>query len=127
LWDAIAEEDAGAHVVFVGRTRRRTGTRVTRRLVYEAFAPMAEAELQRLLQDAAEAYGLTAGVILHRLGEVAVGAASIAVAVSSPHRRSSFAAVAAIMDAVKYGVPIWKQEWFEDGSQEWVHPQEPQP
>jgi molybdopterin synthase catalytic subunit len=96
-------------------------------LVYEAFTPMAEAELQRLLQEAAERHGLTAGVILHRLGEVAVGAASIAVAVSSPHRRSSFAAVAWIMDMVKTRVPIWKQEAFEDGSQEWVHPQEQAP
>lgn len=122
LWQEIADDDAGAHFVFVGRTRRTTAGKITQQLSYEAFRPMAESELRDLLLSASQTYTLTAGVIVHRIGEVAVGEASIAVAVSSAHRRNGFEAVAWIMDEVKQCVPIWKQERFDDGTTEWVHP-----
>lgn len=122
LWEEVADDDAGAHFVFVGRTRRTTAGKITRQLSYEAFRPMAESELRELLLSASRTYQLTAAVIVHRLGDIAVGEASIAVAVSSPHRRNGFEAVAWIMDEVKQRVPIWKQERFDDGTTEWVHP-----
>lgn len=122
LWQEVADDDAGAHFIFVGRTRRTTAGKLTQQLSYEAFRPMAESELRNLLFAASKTYQLTAAVIVHRLGEVAVGEASIAVAVSSPHRRNGFDAVAWIMDQVKQHVPIWKRERFEDGTTEWVHP-----
>ncbi len=60
--------------------------------------------------------------LVHRLGEVGLGEASVAVAVSSPHRRDAFAAAEWLMDRLKQEVPIWKQEHWADGSSEWVHP-----
>ena len=122
LWQALADEDAGAHVVFVGRTRRRTGGRVTEQLAYEAFRPMALEQLQRLLGEAASRWDLATALVVHRLGRVPVGEASVAVAVSSPHRGDSLQAVAWIMDQLKQRVPIWKREHFDDGTTQWIHP-----
>jgi molybdopterin synthase catalytic subunit len=61
-------------------------------------------------------------VLIHRLGYVALGEASVLVAVSTPHRRDAFEAAAWLMDAIKGEVPIWKQEHWADGRCDWVHP-----
>ena len=122
LWDALADDDAGAHLVFVGRTRRRTQGRVTEQLAYEAFRPMALEQLELLLREAAQRWTITVATVVHRLGPVPVGEASVAVAVSSPHRGDSLQAVQWIMDQLKQRVPIWKREHFADGTSEWIHP-----
>ena len=122
LWDVLADDDAGAHLVFVGRTRRRTGSQVTERLAYEAFRPMALEQLHALLNEAADRWVLTTALVVHRLGCVPVGEASVAVAVSSPHRGDGLQAVTWIMDQLKQRVPIWKREYFADGTTQWIHP-----
>lgn len=122
LWEALADDDAGAHLVFVGRTRRRTGGRVTAQLAYEAFRPMALEQLQALLAEAADRWDLKAALVIHRLGCVPVGEASVAVGVSSSHRGDGLDAVGWIMDQLKQRVPIWKREHFADGTTEWMHP-----
>ena len=63
---------------------------------------------------------------MHRIGSVPVGEASVAIAVSTPHRASSFEAAEWLINTLKTEVPIWKRECFADGSQEWVHP-DPEP
>ena len=60
--------------------------------------------------------------IVHRVGDVPIGETSVVVAVSSPHRVDAFEAAAWIMDELKKAVPIWKQEQWADGTQEWIHP-----
>ena len=67
-------------------------------------------------------YALTACVIRHRLGEVAVGETSVAIATSAPHRREAFAAAEWLMERIKSDVPIWKCEEGRDGDRAWVHP-----
>jgi len=125
LWQQIADDDCGSHLVFVGRTRRQTHSpdlnMVTETLAYEAFQPMAIKELHGLLAEAAERWPLRKLVGLHRLGEVPVGEASVAIALASPHREACMQAMPWIMDELKSRVPIWKQEHFEGGESEWVH------
>ena len=119
---AVSDPDVGSHGWFCGVTRRTTGNRVTHSLHYEAYHPMAERELQRLAAEAAQRFGLKRLLIVHRLGEVPVGEASVVVGCSSPHRDATFQALPWILNELKTQVPIWKRERFSDGSSDWVHP-----
>ncbi|WP_442510834.1 molybdenum cofactor biosynthesis protein MoaE [Novipirellula sp. SH528] len=125
LLSKIADPDVGAHAWFYGVTRRITGDRITSLLSYEAHQPMALAELNRLAGEAIEQFGLSKIVIVHRLGEVPVGEASVVLGCSSAHRKQSFAALPWLMDQIKTDVPIWKRETYTDGTTQWVHPTDP--
>jgi len=122
----LDDPDVGAQAWFLGVTRRRTaavsGVRETFELSYEAHRPMAHRELRRLAAAAADRFDLHGVVIVHRLGDVPVGEASVAVGCSSPHRLAAFEALPWIMDRLKETVPIWKRERYADGTTEWVHP-----
>ena len=119
---SVAEAAAGAHVLFVGTTRGVTGDVVTLGLEYEAHEPLARALLGDLAEQAVRTYSLTGCAVVHRLGAVPVGSASVAVATSAPHRREAFAAAEWLMERIKRDVPIWKREEAADGSRTWVHP-----
>lgn len=125
--DALHDIDTGAHAWFAGVTRRTTATetgavRTTATLHYEAHEPMALGQLQKLAEQALDRYSLRGVVIVHRLGEVPLGEASVLVGCSSAHRKDSFAALPWIMDKLKADVPIWKRETYQDESTEWIHP-----
>lgn len=118
---------AGAVVAFLGITRGITsdasdGQRFTERLAYDAYQQMAEAKLAELEVAARGRWPLVECLVVHRLGEVPVTEASVAVVASSPHRRDAFEAAEWLIDTLKQDVPIWKQEHYADGSEEWVHP-----
>ncbi len=113
---------AGAVVLFLGTTREVTGELRTASLDYECYPEMAERKLQELESEARRRWPLCECVIVHRLGHLPVGDASVAVAVSSPHRRDAFEAGQWLIDTLKQVVPIWKQENWTDGTSEWVHP-----
>lgn len=119
---AVASAAAGANVLFVGTTRGITDGVVTRSLEYEAHEPMARGELERLRDEAIARFGLAGCAIVHRLGTVPVGEASVAIAASAPHRREAFAAAEWLMEQVKRVVPVWKREEAADGGRTWVHP-----
>jgi molybdopterin synthase catalytic subunit len=122
LLEKVADADVGAHGWFVGVTRRTTGDRTTDSLSYEAHRPMAIVSLEKLAAAAIKKFSLCRLVIMHRLGEVPVGEASVVVGCSSAHRRQTFEALAWVMDTLKRETPIWKRETYADGSTEWVHP-----
>lgn len=122
LLSEVAHPDVGSHGWFVGVTRRTTGERVTSSLSYQAHVPMAERELHRLAVEAVQRFHLQSLVIVHRLGEVPIGEASVVVGCSSGHRRETFDALQWVMDTLKQQVPIWKRECYADGTTEWVHP-----
>jgi molybdopterin synthase catalytic subunit len=122
LRDKVDHLDAGAHGWFVGVTRRTTAARVTDTLSYEAHRPMATRELEKLADAAVRKFSLHRLVIVHRLGEVPIGQASVVVGCSSSHRPQTFGALSWIMDTLKREVPIWKREIYSDGTTEWVHP-----
>jgi len=116
--------EAGAIVLFLGTTRQLTDGRETIQLKYEAYSTMATTELERLEVEACQRWPLTACLITHRLGTVALGEASVAIVVASAHRGEAFAAGQWLIDTLKARVPIWKQEQWADGETEWVHPVE---
>jgi molybdopterin synthase catalytic subunit len=122
LQPLLSDPDVGAHGWFVGVTRRTTGDAITQTLHYEANQPMAITELKRLAGQAIEKFSLSRVVIVHRLGEVPIGQASVVVGCCSGHRPATFAALPWIMDELKRDVPIWKRETFANGSKQWVHP-----
>ncbi len=127
LLAAVADPAAGGNVLFVGTARGITAGVVTNRLTYEAHEPLALAALARLRLRALDRFGLVACAVWHRLGTVAPGEASVAVAASAPHRREAFAAAEWLMECIKAEVPIWKCEEGEDGRREWLHPADPTP
>ncbi len=120
-WRWLGDEESGARVVFLGCTRRTTGSLLTEYLFYSAYRAMAEQELHRLAHAACEQYQLRSAMIQHRLGRVDVGQPSILVGVGCAHRAKAFEAVAWMMDQIKISVPIWKQEHRPDGVVEWIH------
>lgn len=121
--DSVQSNQAGAAVLFVGSTRQFTGERETLKLDYECYESLAIKKMTEILEQAAAKWKIEACSIVHRVGTVELGEASIAVAVSSPHRGDSFEAGRWLVDTLKTEVPIWKREHWADGSQEWVHPE----
>lgn len=111
---------AGAVVLFLGTVREFTGGRQTAALEYEAYDAMAVAKMSELAATAANRWGVIAVSIVHRVGRLELGEVSVAVAVSSPHRREAFEAGQWLIDTLKETVPIWKRELWADGSEEWV-------
>ena len=83
---------------------------------------MAQETLAELEQDARRRWSLVESAIVHRLGHLAVGEISVAVAVSSAHRQAAFEAGQWLIDQIKEVVPIWKRENWADGESSWVHP-----
>ena len=117
-----ASNGAGAVVLFLGTTREMTGDRRTLSLDYECYPEMARQKLAELEAEARQRWPLIECVIVHRLGHLELGEASIAIAVSSPHRAAAFEAGKWLIDTTKEVVPIWKKENWADGTSEWVHP-----
>ena len=122
LLPKLADPDVGAHGWFVGVTRRTTGDRITETLSYVAHETMAIRELEKIAVTAIEKFRLARVVIVHRLGDVPVGEASVVLGCSSPHRPQTFQALTWVMDVLKRDVPIWKKECYADGTTQWVHP-----
>ncbi len=118
----VSSPQAGAVVLFLGVTRGVTGDRLTDSLDYECYPEMARAKLAELEQQARGRWPLTGCAIVHRLGHLEIEEASVAVAVSSPHRADAFEAGCWLIDTLKEVVPIWKRENWADGTHEWVHP-----
>ncbi len=115
-----ARPDCGAIVLFLGTTRdHHDGRRVTR-LSYEAYEPMALAALEKIEHAAVERFEVTSCRIVHRLGEVPLAEASVAVVVVATHRGPAFDACRFAMDELKRAVPIWKKEHFAEGGEGWV-------
>ena len=91
-------------------------------LDYEGYPQMAEAELAKLESQARSRWPIDRVAIVHRLGRLELGEISVAIAVSCPHRKQAFEAGQFLIDELKVSVPIWKQENWDDGTTEWVHP-----
>jgi molybdopterin synthase catalytic subunit len=107
--------ECGATVTLDGYAREWTRGRRTLHLVYEAYAPMALSELERLGREAHERFEIAHIGIVHRTGRTEIGETSVVIAVSAPHRRAAFEACEWAIRELKRTVPIWKKEIFADG------------
>jgi molybdopterin synthase catalytic subunit len=116
---AVADAAAGGTALFVGTVRNEDAGRDVVELAYSAH-PSAEAELRRVAEKVAADHGVRALAAVHRVGNLRVGDLAVVVAVSCPHRGEAFEAARQLIDDLKSGVPIWKHQRFDDGSEEWV-------
>lgn len=118
---AVQAPDRGGVAAFVGLVRDHHQGRAVLRLDYSAYGPMAEAECGRIVAEA-EARWAVAVALQHRVGALAIGDAAVAVVVASAHRDEAFAACRHVIEEVKRRVPVWKREYYADGTVAWVDP-----
>jgi molybdopterin converting factor subunit 1 len=116
---AVADPAAGATVTFAGTTRNGNAGRRVLHLEYEAYEPMALNEMRKLMREAGERFKIVRIAIQHRIGFVAIGEISVAIAVSAAHRAEAFEACRFAIDRLKEVVPVWKKEYFE-GGEVWI-------
>lgn len=109
----------GAVVTFEGVTRNQSGGRATRHLEYEAYEPMALAQMRAIVDEVKQRWPVDRVGIVHRLGRLEIGETSVAIVVTSAHRKPAFEACHYAIDRLKKIVPIWKKEYFTDG-EVWV-------
>lgn len=121
LQAALADPAAGACVAFEGRVRNHNDGREVERLEYEAYAPIAEKEGERIVAEARQRWPIIAALCVHRTGILEIGDCAVWVGVVSPHRDEAFSACRYIIDEVKLRLPIWKKEHYTDGESGWVN------
>jgi molybdopterin synthase catalytic subunit len=115
----VADDAAGAIATFTGTVRSASRGRDVQYLEYEAYTEMAESVMAGLAAVLKERYELHDVAIHHRTGRVAIGEASVVIAVSAAHRQDALAACKAAIDELKSTVPLWKKEVYE-GGEEWI-------
>ncbi len=116
---AVTRPDTGATVTFIGTTRDHNEGRRVIRLEYEAYPEMALAEMRKIGDAAMQGWRIEKVAIVHRIGVVPLGEASVVIAVSAGHRHAAFEACHFAIDRLKQVVPIWKKEHFE-GGEVWI-------
>jgi molybdopterin synthase catalytic subunit len=119
LGGALTPAD-GAALLFWGVVRQENDGRAVSQLEYSAYAPMAEKEMLRIADEARERCGTGAIHVVHRVGRLEIGEASVAIAVASPHRAEAYEASRYVIEQLKQRVPVWKREGYVDGETEWV-------
>ncbi len=109
----------GADVLFIGKVRNHSRGKEVLYIDYEIYDSMAIKELNRIADETLAKWKVSRILIIHRYGKVNIGEPSIVIAVSSPHRDESYQGSRYIIDEIKKRVPIWKKEFYSDGS-EWI-------
>lgn len=118
---AETEDSAsGGLAVFGGTVRDHHGGKGVHRLRYSAYAPLAAKRIAELEKTALRRFEVQHCRIVHRIGELAIGDTAIYVVVRSAHREAAFEAARWAIDTVKSTVPIWKEEYYDDGSSDHV-------
>lgn len=115
---------AGAYASFEGWVRNNNDGRQVLALSYESYRSLAEAEGNKVIEEARSRFAIVEAACVHRVGKLELGELAVWVGVSAAHRDAAFAACRWIIDEVKSRVPIWKREHYALGSAEWLHPAE---
>jgi molybdopterin synthase catalytic subunit len=116
----VADNANGATSLFVGTVRSSNDGKVVLMIEYSAYEEMAATEMEQIVSEAAEKFGVRQIAVEHRLGELAIGDASIAIATAHSHRAAAIDAMRYVIEELKQRVPIWKLEHYADGSRHWV-------
>ena len=119
LIEQVMRNSDGAYVLFEGVVRNHHHGKAVESIFYDAYRPMAEKEMDKIVRDVEAQFPDVALAVVHRLGHLVVGDSSIAIVAASPHRAEAFAACRLLIDRIKETVPIWKKERGPDG-EEWV-------
>lgn len=113
---SVKDRSAGAVDLFIGTTRDVSRGKKVKYLDYEAYGPMAQQQMEQMAEEVLQKWKVSKISIVHRVGRVEIGEASVVIAVSSAHRREAFEACRYLIDTLKRDIPIWKKEYFEDGA-----------
>lgn len=116
---SVMRDSDGAYVLFEGVVRNHHEGKAVESIYYDAYRPMAEKEMEKIVRAIEADYPDVALAVVHRLGRLVVGDSSIAIVAASPHRAEAFAACRMMIDRIKETVPIWKKE-RGPGGEEWV-------
>ena len=119
LADSVSAED-GAALLFWGVVRNKNDGRPVAHLEYHAYAEMAERVMQRIAEEAVSRFGVSEVRVVHRVGRLEIGDASVAISVASPHRAEAYEASRYVIEELKKRVPVWKREGYIDGDTDWV-------
>jgi molybdopterin synthase catalytic subunit len=118
--ELVSHQSAGAIVGFVGMIRDHDGGRRVVRLEYSAHHS-AEQVMAEVVADVADrSDGVRAIAASHRIGVLHVGEAALVAAVAADHRQAAFTTCARLVDTIKARLPVWKHQFFDDGTDEWV-------
>lgn len=123
--ERVGTPEDGAVALFVGTVRNRNEGRPVGGMEYEGYAEMAREQLAAIVSEAAARAGSDRIAAVHRLGELAIGEVSVAIAVSTPHRAEAFEAARYVIEEIKKRLPVWKRERYLDGEAEWLEGQVP--
>lgn len=118
--DLVRHRSAGAVVGFVGMIRDHDGGRRVVRLEYSSHPSAAQVMTDVVTEIAERSRGLRAIAASHRIGALHIGDAALVAAVAADHRQAAFAACALLVDTIKERLPVWKHQFFDDGTEEWV-------
>ena len=118
----VGQPANGAVLVFVGIVRDINDGRGVTGIDYSAYDAMARRELDAIVREAAERFGVRDLVVEHRLGTLEIGEASVVIAVGHPGRAGAYEVSRWVLEEVKRRVSIWKREHYVDGTREWVDP-----
>jgi molybdopterin synthase catalytic subunit len=117
--DAVLRPSDGGLALFAGVVRNHHEGKTVTEILYEAYRPMAEKEMAKIVRELSSRFPEVRIKAVHRLGLLKVGEASIVITCASPHRAEAFEACREVIDRIKETVPIWKKERGPDG-EEWV-------
>ncbi len=112
--------DCGALAIFAGTVRDHHEGRAVTGLEYTSHVPLAERIIEEIEAETRQRFGVPVCRIQHRIGRLGIGDTAIIAVVRSAHRAEAFAALRHAVDATKARAPIWKEEFYPDGSSEFV-------
>lgn len=121
LLAGFTNEGAGALVVFAGTVRGQNKGKKVWYLEYEAFKPLADKMIAEITASAKMKFGLLEAVCIHRAGRLEIGDTAVAVLTLATHRREAYLGNQFIIDRVKHEAPVWKKEYWSDGTAAWGH------
>ncbi|HKI90625.1 MAG TPA: molybdenum cofactor biosynthesis protein MoaE [Draconibacterium sp.] len=119
LFDGFRNPKSGAVVLFSGEVRDNNKGKEVKHLEYEAYESMANKMIAEILEEAKSRFRLNQAACVHRLGRVEISGCAVVVITGAGHRKEAYDANRYIIDRVKNEVPIWKHEFFVDGTSEW--------
>ena len=121
----VGSDRDGAALLFLGTVRDHNDGKAVSGMTYDAYGEMAEKELAAIATEAAERAGTDQLAVVHRVGALEVGEASVAIAVSSPHRAEAYDASRYVIEQIKLRLPVWKRERYAEGGERWLDGAEP--
>jgi molybdopterin synthase catalytic subunit len=121
IFDPIhAFPECGGIGIFIGTVRNHHEGKAVKALKYTAYAPVAEKMIRQIEQDIQAKYGVSYVRVVHRIGHLDIGDTAIIAIAYAPHRREAFVACEEAVERVKHEVPVWKEEFYRDGSSQYV-------